>query len=220
MSILDPPIADGTVLGRDAVPSTAPPPSTLGRSGRGGLPRAVRRAAGPLLLVVAWQVLSSTGMLDSHTLAAPLDALRAGRELAASGELQTHLWVSLKRVTVGLGIGLTVGLVLAIIAGLFKLGEDLVDSTMQVLRSVPVLALTPLLILWLGIEEQPKIAMVAIGATFPIYLNTYAAIRGVDSKLVETASTFGVTRYGLIRHVILPGALPGFLVGLRYSLSL
>jgi sulfonate transport system permease protein len=105
------------------------------------------------------------------------------------------------------------------VAGLFRAGEDLVDSTLQILRAVPVLGLLPLVIIWFGIGEEPKVLLVAVGTMFPIYVNTYAAIRGVDAKLVETATTFGLGRWGLIRHVILPGAVPGFLVGLRFALT-
>ena len=113
-------------------------------------------------------------------------------ELFRTGELQTHLLASLRRALIGLAIGVTAGVVLAVIAGLFRWGEDIVDSSVQVLRAVPVLGLLPLVIIWFGIGEEPKIALVAIGTTFPIYINTYAGIRGVDAKLIETAKTFGV----------------------------
>jgi sulfonate transport system permease protein len=173
-----------------------------------------------VLLVALWQLASTTGVLDSRTLASPSDAFTAARHLLATGELQTHLWTSLQRVLWGLAIGVSAGLVLAVLAGMSRLGDDLIDSTVQLLRGIPVLALTPLLILWLGINEQPKIAMVALAVSFPVYINTFGAIRGVDDKLVETANVFGVDRRGLIRHVIVPGALPGFLVGLRFALAI
>lgn len=127
--------------------------------------------------------------------------------------------MSLRRALVGLTIGVSVGTALAVVAGLFRAGEDVVDSAMQVLRAVPVLGLLPLVIIWFGIGEEPKIALVAIGTAFPIYVNTYAGIRGVDARLVEAATTFGVSRWGLARHVIVPGAVPGFLVGLRFALT-
>jgi sulfonate transport system permease protein len=186
---------------------------------RRGVPRGARRLAGPVLLIALWQLASSTGVLDARTLASPADAFTAARHLAATGELQTHLWVSLQRVLWGLAFGVSAGLALAVVAGTSRLGEDLLDSTVQLLRGVPVLALTPLLIIWLGINEEPKVAMVALAVTFPIYLNTYGAIRGVDTKLVETAQVFGVSRWGLVRNVVFPGALAGFLVGLRYALA-
>jgi sulfonate transport system permease protein len=173
-----------------------------------------------VLLVALWQLASSVGVLDSGTLAAPSEAFTAARQLLATGELQTHLWVSLQRVLWGLTFGVSAGLVLAVLAGTSKLGEDLLDSTVQLLRGVPVLALTPLLIIWLGINEEPKVAMVALAVTFPVYLNTYGGIRGVDAKLVETGRVFGLGRWGLVREVIYPGALAGFLVGLRYALAI
>lgn len=182
-------------------------------------PRWLRRLAGPLLLLAFWQLLSSSGVVDERTLAAPWTVAQAGWELAATGELFEHLFASLKRAAIGLTIGVSTGVVLAVIAGLFRRGEDLVDPSIQILRSVPVLGLLPLIIIWFGIGEAPKIALVAIGTAFPVYINTYAGIRGVDAKLVEAATTFGVDRRGLIRNVIIPGAVPNFLVGLRFSLT-
>jgi len=119
---------------------------------------------------------------------------------------------------IGLSIGITTGVVLATVSGLFRLGEDLLDSTLQVLRSIPTLGLIPLVIIWFGVGEQPKILLVAIGTTFPIYINTFAAIRGVDDKLVEAGRAFGLGKLGMVRRVILPGAVPGFLVGVRFAL--
>lgn len=183
------------------------------------VPRWLRRLSGPVLLLVGWQLLSSTGVVNERTLAAPSQVLQAGWELAQTGELQTHLAASLQRAFLGLAIGVTVGVVLAVIAGLFRWGEDIVDSSVQVLRSVPVLGLLPLVIIWFGIGEQPKVALVAIGTMFPIYINTYAGIRGVDAKLIETAKTFGVGRWRLVRDVVVPGAVPQFLVGLRFAMT-
>lgn len=189
------------------------------RTTRRSLPRPIRRACGPLLLLAIWQLLSTVGVVDERTLAAPSKVLAAGWELASTGELFEHLLVSLRRAVTGLSIGVAAGVALAVLAGLFRLGEDLLDSSIQVLRSIPVLGLLPLVIIWFGIGEEPKIALVAIGTMFPIYINTYAAIRGVDNKLVETATTFGVSRRGLVKEVIFPGAIPGFLVGLRFALT-
>jgi len=183
------------------------------------LPRWVRRLSGPFLLLVAWQLLSTTGVVDDRSLAAPWTVLQAGIELGSTGELFEHLFISLRRATIGLLIGVSTGVVLAVIAGLFRLGEDVVDSAVQVLRAVPVLGLLPLVIIWFGIGEAPKIALVAIGTAFPVYINTYAGIRGVDVKLIEAATTFGVGRRELVRRVIVPGAVPHFLVGLRFALT-
>lgn len=189
------------------------------RPRRRQVPRPLRRMLGPLALVAVWQLVSARGLVDARTLAPPTDVVRAGWELIQLGELQEHLWVSLRRAVAGLAIGVTAGVALATLAGLFRRGEDLVDPTIQILRSVPVLGLLPLVIIWFGIGEEPKIALVAIGTAFPIYINTYAGIRNVDARLVETATTFGVSRWGLIRHVVLPGAVPQFFVGLRFALT-
>jgi sulfonate transport system permease protein len=189
----------------------------VGRASR--LPRPIRRLAGPVLLVVLWQLLHTFGIVDTRTLAPPSAVVSAGWELVQTGELQQHLWVSLRRATIGLSLGVTSGVALATLAGLFRRGEDLLDPVMQILRAVPVLGLLPLVIIWFGIGEAPKIALVAVGTAFPVYLNTYAGIRNVDARIVETATSFGVSRWGLVRDVVLPGAVPGFLVGLRYALT-
>ena len=184
-------------------------------------PRASRltRFVSPLVLVLLWQVASTLGLISPRTLAAPSTVIAAGWDLILSGELPRHLLVSLGRVAAGLAIGLTTGMLLAIVSGLSRLGEEVVDAPMQMLRTLPFLALVPLFILWFGIGETPKIALVALGTTFPVYLTLFAGIRGVDPKLVEAGTVFGLDRRGIVRHIILPGALPSGLVGLRYSLG-
>ena len=109
-------------------------------------------------------------------------------------------------------------LLAAVLSGLFWVGEDLLDPVIQAARAVPILGLVPLVIIWFGVGEFPKVFLIALGCLFPVYINTYAAIRGVDVKLVEAGQTFGLNRLGLVRRVILPGSLPGFLVGLRFAL--
>lgn len=183
------------------------------------LPRSVRRLAGPLLVLVLWQLLGSLGIMSDRVLAPPSAVLSAAWELSRTGELAGHLLASLTRVATGLTLGVSAGLALAVVAGLFRLGEELVDSTLQVLRALPVLGLLPLVIIWFGVGEAPKVALVAFGTLFPVYINTYAAIRGVDNRLVESGRVFGLGRLGLVRHVVLPGAVPGFLVGLRFALT-
>jgi sulfonate transport system permease protein len=179
----------------------------------------LRRFASPLLLVLLWQAASMAGLISPRTLAAPSTVLASAWELLLSGELPRHLLVSLGRVALGLGIGVTAGVAFALVAGLSRLGEDIVDAPLQMLRTLPFLALVPLFILWFGIGEVPKIALVALGTTFPVYLTLFAGIRGVDPKLVEAGRVFGLDRRGMIRHVVLPGALPSGLVGLRYALG-
>lgn len=221
-SVLDRPTAapPATSAG-GAIPPDLVEAATIGQRSRrrAVIPRPLRRLAGPVLLVGLWQVLSATGILGERTLAPPTDVASAGWDLAHTGELSEHLLVSLERVVTGLAFGVTAGVLLAVAAGLFRVGDDVVDPTMQVLRGIPVLGLMPLIILWFGIGETTKVLLVAIGTAFPVYVNTYAGIRGVDAKLVESATTCGVGRLGLARRVILPGALPSFLVGLRFALT-
>jgi sulfonate transport system permease protein len=185
---------------------------------RGG-PLPFRRLVSPVVLVLIWQAASTFGLLSPRTLASPLQIVLTGWGLLASGELPWHLAVSLARVLAGLAIGLSVGAGLALVAGLSRLGEDIVDAPVQMLRTLPFLALVPLFILWFGIGETPKIALVALGTAFPIYLNLFAGIRGVEPRLAEMGRVFGLDHAGLLRHVVLPGALPSALVGLRYSLG-
>ncbi|MEU9292596.1 ABC transporter permease [Streptomyces sp. NPDC048266] len=188
--------------------------------GRGpSVPRWLRRTVGPVLLLVLWQTLSSTGVLPADALASPGTIARAGGELIGDGTLPTAMGVSLRRVAAGLLIGGIVGIALALLSGLSRLGEDLVDAPVQMLRTVPWVGLIPLLIIWLGIGEAPKVALIALGVAFHLYLNVYAGIRGVDAQLVEAGQSLGLGRWGLVRHVVLPGALPGAMTGLRYSLA-
>jgi sulfonate transport system permease protein len=179
----------------------------------------VRRFLSPVVLLMLWQLGSASGFISPRVLAAPTTILAAAWGLLVSGELVTNMAVSLQRVAIGLAIGLTVGGGLAVVSGLSRLGEDVVDAPMQMVRTLPFLALVPLFILWFGIGEVPKIGLVALGATFPIYLNLFAGIRGIDPKLLEAGRIFGLNRIGIIRHIVLPGALPSALVGLRYALG-
>jgi sulfonate transport system permease protein len=182
-------------------------------------PRWLRRLAGPLLIYVFWQTVTGFGLVNNRELASPGAVFRAAHQMWNSGELPNALAISLYRVGWGLLVGVTAGLLLAVVAGFFRAGEDVVDSAMNFLRTIPVIALLPLIIIWIGIGEEAKIFLIAVGVTFPIYMNTFAAIRGVDGKLVEAGQAYGLGRLGLIRRVILPGALPGFLVGLRWALG-
>lgn len=182
------------------------------------LPRTARRVAGPVLVLIVWQVLCSTGVFSSVEIASPLAVLDAARELWSPPVLPTNILVSLERVAEGLILGVAAGVLLAVASGLLRIGEDLLDPVLQAARAVPILGLVPLAIIWFGVGEFPKVFLIALGCLFPVYINTYAAIRGVDSKLVEAGQTFGLNRAGLIRRVILPGSLPGFLVGLRFAL--
>ena len=195
-----------------------PIPRARQRRARIRVPRLARRIVGPVLAIALWQLVCSAGLFTSFELASPVAVIDAGRELWADGTLQAAMLVSLRRVVEGLAIGVFAGVSLAVITGLFWVGEDLLDPVIQAVRAVPILGLLPLVIIWLGVGEAPKIFLVALAAVVPVYINTHAGIRGVDMKLVEAGQTFGLSRWGLVRKVILPGALPGFLVGLRFAL--
>jgi sulfonate transport system permease protein len=179
----------------------------------------VRRLYGPLLLLAGWQVACSAGWLRPDVFPPPSSVLQAAQHLIGNGELQSNLWSSLHRVLLGLAFGIITGTMLAVAAGLTRRGEDLIDSTVQVIKSIPIFAVIPLLITWLGIGEEPKIVLIAVGTGLVIYVNTYGAIRGVDAQLVEAARTLGVGRVSLILNVVLPGSIAGFLVGLRLALA-
>ena len=198
---------------------------------RPGAPAAVRRLAAqagqrllpwlvPLLLVAVWQAASARGWLSTRVLPAPLDVLQAAWTLAESGELWTHVKVSAARALSGLAIGGGLGLLLGLLTGSLRWAETLLDSTIQMVRNIPALALIPLVILWFGIDESAKLFLIAVSVFFPIYLNTYHGIRNVDPGLVEMGRTYGLTRWQLYRDIILPGALSSILVGLRFSLGL
>ncbi|WP_341679180.1 aliphatic sulfonate ABC transporter permease SsuC [Niveibacterium sp. SC-1] len=173
----------------------------------------------PLLLLTLWQLSSSLGWLSSRILPSPWHVATATAGLVASGELFTHLRVSAIRALTGFAIGGGIGLVLGLATGSWRQAELLLDSTLQMLRNIPPLALIPLVILWFGIEESAKLFLVALGVFFPVYLNTYHGIRSVDPALVEMGKSYGLSRWGLYRHVILPGALPNILVGVRFALG-
>ncbi|KPC49317.1 aliphatic sulfonate ABC transporter permease SsuC [Amantichitinum ursilacus] len=173
----------------------------------------------PALIVIAWQVASSLGRIDTRIMPSPFAVLKAGETLALSGELWTHLRISFVRAMLGFAIGGGIGLALGLITGLSRRGELALDSTVQMIRTIPPLALIPLVILWFGIDESAKLFLVAFGTLFPVYINTYHGIRSVDPGLVEMARSYGQRGWPLFRDVILPGALPSILVGVRFALG-
>ncbi|WP_227878908.1 ABC transporter permease subunit [Caulobacter segnis] len=172
-----------------------------------------------MALLLLWELGARVGVVPPRILAAPSTVLETFWTLTASGELPKNLAVSLARAGAGLSIALVVAVTLGLISGLSRWGETLVDPLMQIKRTIPSLALTPLFIVWFGIGETPKIALIAVAATFPLYLNLFSGIRSVDVRLVEAARSFGLRGWSLVREVILPGALPSFFVGLRYALG-
>ncbi len=178
------------------------------------------RYASPVILVLLWQGACSTGMVSTRQVASPMQVIMTGWGLLRDGTLGANLGVSLVRAATGLAIAVVLGVGFALISGLSRLGEDIVDAPLQILRTLPALAMVPLFILWFGIGEVPKIALVALGATFPIYLNLHKGIRSIDPRLLEMTRTLGLSRLQTIRDVILPGALPDLLVGLRFAVGM
>lgn len=202
------------------------PALQVGRARRNALERiVVPRAAGllrlisPIVLLLLWQAASSSGLLPERLIAAPVKIARTAVDLVRAGTLPDAIAVSLQRVVEGFAIGAVAAVVLALAAGLSRFGENAIDPPMQMLRALPFYGLIPLFILWFGIGEAPKVALVSLGVAFPLYLNTFAGIRGVDAKLIEAGRSLRLSRTALIRHVILPGALAQTLVGLRQSLG-
>ena len=171
----------------------------------------------PLLLVGLWQLVSVLGLVTPEVLPPPTDVVAAFAELIALGDLQAALPASLARSLAGLALGGTVGLVLGLFAGLWRVGEEVFDAPLQMLRTIPFIALIPLFITWFGIDETAKISLITAASVFPMYLNTYGGVRGIDPKLIEAGTIFGLSRRQIALHVILPTALPSILIGLRYA---
>ncbi|WP_186136500.1 aliphatic sulfonate ABC transporter permease SsuC [Burkholderia gladioli] len=174
----------------------------------------------PIGLIVAWELAARVGALSTRVLPEPLAVVRAAWSLIESGDMWANVKVSTWRALVGFAIGGGVGLVLGLATGLSKAAEVALDSTIQMIRNIPALAMIPLVILWFGIDEKAKLFLVSLGVFFPIYINTYHGIRSVDANLIEMAKSYGVKGFALYRDVILPGALPSILVGVRFALGL
>ncbi|MFJ5289410.1 ABC transporter permease subunit [Streptomyces sp. NPDC088348] len=206
-------------------PESVPPSRTRppGRSARRrlGPGRAVPfgRLIGPALVVVVWWGASALGCLDPRILSGPGTVLSTAGDLAADGRLQANVLISLQRAGLGLLFGVAAGTALAVAAGLSRTGEYLLDGPLQIKRAIPSLAMLPLLILWLGIGEQMKVTVIALGVAVTVYVNTYAALTGIDSRYVELAESLGLSRVQFIRKVVGPGSLPGFFVGLRLGVT-
>jgi sulfonate transport system permease protein len=186
--------------------------------------RGWQRLISPVAVVLLWQLVSSAGLISAQKLPPPTTVWHTTVSLVTSdspayGTLQGAMLVSLQRMAIGFAFGAVAAIGLALVAGLSRAGEDAVDPLMQILRTLPLFGLIPVFIVWFGIGELPKVILIALGTAIPLYLNTFAGIRSVDTKLVEAARTLKLSRLELIRHVVLPGALPQALVGLRQSLG-
>jgi sulfonate transport system permease protein len=187
---------------------------------KGHIHRVVLPMLLPMILLIGWQWASSAGTLSSRVLPSPLNVLYAFVEKARSGELFDNLFISAWRAGVGMLIGGGLGLVLGFLTGLSKTARSLLDTSIQMARNLPHLALIPLVILWFGINEEAKIFLIALGVFFPLYVNTYHGIISIDAGYLEMARVYGVGRGEFLRKVVLPGALPSILVGFRFSLGL
>lgn len=191
--------------------------ATPARSRFGKGARFASRALVPALLLAVWQASSNLGFVAPEVLPSPADIISAYAELIRTGELQAAIPASLARALTGLALGASVGLVLGLFAGLWRVGEELFDAPLQMLRTIPFIAMIPLFIIWFGIGEQAKIALIFGATIFPVYLNTYSGVRGVDQKLIEAARVFGLSHGRIATRVIIPTALPSILVGLRFA---
>jgi sulfonate transport system permease protein len=181
------------------------------------IPRGIERLIGIVALLAIWELAARVGWISPKVLAGPSTVLSAGLDMVRDGTLQAALWASLQRVLWGLGLGIPIGLFLAVAAGLSRAGDDLLDSNLQMLRFVPIIALQPLLILWLGIGETAKVSLIVLGVAFPVYVNTHAAIKAIDPGWTELADVVGLGTWARIRRIVIPGVLPGFLVGVRLA---
>jgi sulfonate transport system permease protein len=182
-----------------------------------GRPIPFGAAVGPLLLLAVWSAGSALGWLDSRTLSAPWTVVTTAGELIADGRLPENLAVSAQRAGLGLAAGVAIGTVLALISGLSRWGEAIIDGPVQIKRAIPALALIPLLIVWLGIGEGMKITTITLGVLVPVYIHTHNALRGIDGRYVELGESLRLSTGVFLRRIVLPGALPGFLLGLRFA---
>ena len=174
----------------------------------------------PFAVVLIWQAACSAGLMSARVLPAPSDVVLAGWKLLRYGELERNIWVSFWRASTGFVIGGGIGFAFGLANGLSQLSNKLTDTTLQMVRNVPHLALIPLVILWFGIDETAKLFLVALGVFFPIYLNTLHGIRTIDPQLIEMGRIYGMSDGELFRRVIFPGALPSIFVGLRFALGI
>ena len=174
----------------------------------------------PIALLSLWQLISSVGWLPPRVLPSPLSVCQAGWRLTVTGELPTHLLESFRRALLGFALGGAIGFLLGLVNGLWRLSYQFLDSSLQMVRNVPHLALIPLVILWFGIGESAKLFLIVLGVFFPIYLNTTHGVRSVDPRLVEMGRSYGLSPLDLILKIVLPGALPSILVGVRYALGI
>jgi sulfonate transport system permease protein len=174
----------------------------------------------PIFLITLWQLAVQFGWLSTRILPAPTTVISSDIKLGQSGELATHFKISASRALTGFAIGGSIGFIFGLVNGLFRVSEKIFDTTLQMWRNIPNLALIPLVILWFGIGEEAKLFLVSSGVLFPIYINTFHGIRSIDSGLIEMGKVYGLNPVELFWNIILPGALPSILVGVRFSLGI
>jgi sulfonate transport system permease protein len=182
-----------------------------------GEPVAFGWLLGPFLLLLVWATGSAAGLIDPRVLPSPWATIATAIDLIRDGRLQTNLAISAIRAGQGFIWGVGIGVLVALVSGLSQLGGYVFDGLVQIKRSIPVLALIPLLVLWFGIGEFEKVTVIAIAVFIPVYIQTHTALRGIDLKYLELSETLGLSRWTFIRRVVLPGALPGFMTGLRFA---
>ncbi|MDF5711714.1 MAG: aliphatic sulfonate ABC transporter permease SsuC [Nostoc sp. S4] len=174
----------------------------------------------PVLVLILWEFASTTGLLSNRILPAPSGVIITAIRLASTGELFQHIGISAGRAISGFIVGGSIGFGLGLLNGFSRLAEKLLDSSLQMLRTIPNLALIPLVILWFGIGDQARLFLVSMGVFFPIYLNTFHGIRSVDPGLIEMGKVYGLKTPQLLWQIIFPGALSSILVGVRFSLGI
>jgi len=205
-------------------PAAAAAPPARRRARRLTSSAGLLRLISPVAVLILWQAVSEAGLISRQKLPPPTEIWQTAVSLIttsspAYGTLQGAMLISLERVAIGFAAGALAGLAIAIAAGLSRLGESTIDPLMQMLRTLPLFGLIPVFIVWFGIGETPKLTLIAIGAAIPLYLNTFSGIRNVDARLGELGQVLHLSRTELIRDIVLPGALPQVLVGLRQSLG-
>jgi sulfonate transport system permease protein len=209
------------VIGTRRLQDLAPSParSTGEGWGEGGL-----RWALPLLLPVAgavlWELAAARGWIEARLVPPPSAVAASLRDLAATGELWAHVAATLARVAQGFGLGVLVATVLGALTGYSATARRLLDPTLQALRNIPSIAWVPLFILWFGIFEASKVALIATGTFFPVYLGLMTGIGDVDRKLVEVGRAYELGPLAMVRRILLPAALPAYVTGIRSGLGL
>jgi sulfonate transport system permease protein len=173
----------------------------------------------PALLLALWQYLVASGVYSRGQLPYPMDVYRAARQMAEVDLLWINIQVSLERVAQGFGIGVAIAIGLGLLIGLSRLADELLSPTLEAVRAIPSLAWVPLFVLWMGIDERPKITLIAVGAFFPVFANLVSGIRQIDRRLIEAAAAYGYRRFALAREVLLPASLPSLFTGLRLGLA-